>query len=211
MTSKSVARSHSCQSSSLCLTPDLSTSHSARLQVLLAMHGLAAAPDALPEIYRTALSYGSIVTRNEHRQYKRQKLTKKTRDMDLIMQTKPDHSRARRKQLKYLQREMSFLTHNADPFLHVLSARSHLLARAHLAFYRMTKRHELSGAPASESVKDKKRFVDSLIGPTADAPADPAFVAKVMALINSVPECKGLTGLACEQPANSTHAPPPFS
>ncbi len=115
-----------------------------------------------------ALSYGSILTRNEHRQYKRQKLTRKTKDIELVLQSRvslfdpfalsrplpydplpplfsvqPSHDRARRKQLKYLQREVSFVTHNADPFAHVLQARAQLLARAHLAYYRMLKRQEV--------------------------------------------------------------------
>src|SRR5689334_9613158 len=125
------------------------------------------------------MSYGSVLTRNEHRQYKRQKLTRKTRDMELVLQSRPAHGRARPKQLKYLQREISFLTHNADPFLHVLQARSHLLARAALAFFRTLKRMELmglSGAAAGESLREKKNFLDATL---SDSKADnPTFMQR---------------------------------
>jgi hypothetical protein len=49
----------------------------------------------------------------------------------------------RRKQAKYLQQHIAFLSANLDPFGQLLRARAHLMFRALVAYLRMRKREEV--------------------------------------------------------------------
>lgn len=103
---------------------------------------------------------------------KQHRLRRKAAETRALLQLLPQHTQARQRMLKCLQRQSHFLVHNVDPHAHTMHQRSALLHRYLLAFDRMSQREaaaasgpsseiDASGMPIPPSQRVEKRPVES--------------------------------------------------
>eukprot|EP00467_Chlorarachnion_reptans_P004776 CAMPEP_0114536254 /NCGR_PEP_ID=MMETSP0109-20121206/28888_1 /TAXON_ID=29199 /ORGANISM="Chlorarachnion reptans, Strain CCCM449" /LENGTH=477 /DNA_ID=CAMNT_0001719947 /DNA_START=1 /DNA_END=1430 /DNA_ORIENTATION=+ len=113
--------------------------------------------------YARLLTFGLLNRNDSYLRKKRDAQQRKHADSEVVLQTslsdEPGESQFRRRKLKCLQREMSFLSRPAEPFMDHMAGREQVLCRIALAFRRTMSHEKKHGKWYGATLEDKVKFI----------------------------------------------------
>jgi len=125
------------------------------------------APGDLDEAYQDLLQDGLIVRYDSYVKKKKDRQMRKKMDSKVVLQNsiteQPSESHFRRKHLKCLQREMSFLAQPADLYADVMGAREQVIFRMAVAFQRILAYEKKNGKSYQSSTDEKARCIEHFL------------------------------------------------
>ncbi|GAB5354840.1 hypothetical protein AAMO2058_000153900, partial [Amorphochlora amoebiformis] len=168
----------------------------------------------LDSTYKKLLTYGLLSRPDGLLKKKKEKQKRKLEDSEIVLQTSlsttQSDSQFRRKQLKCLQRNMSFLSRSAEPFADLMASRAQYMHRIATAFQRTIAHEKKKGKWYQASTEDKAKYIQHVLKGFSishfdlDAKEstdfsggfgmDEEFIKKAMELAATLPEIYGSTG-----------------